>query len=64
MVEASENDAIASIALTWRSEGQGYQFFVDQDEVTLMKFYDGATSFAYFFYENRPLKNVNLEVWQ
>ena len=41
-------------------EAQGYLFFKDQDEVALVKFWNAATSLAWFFYENRPLKNQNV----
>ena len=40
-------------------QGQGYLFFKDEDEVGLVKFWNGAISHAWFFYENRPLKNQN-----
>jgi len=57
LVGASQNDAWAGLHFLWMPQGQGYVFFMDQDEVALVKFWNGATSFAWFFYENRPLKN-------
>jgi hypothetical protein len=60
LVGASQNDAWAGIPFLWMPEVQGYLFFKDQDEVALVKFWNGATSFAWFFYENRPLKNQNV----
>jgi hypothetical protein len=58
LVGANQNDAWAAIHFGWDSEGYG--FFKDQDEVALVKWYNGAQSLAWFFYENRPLKNQNV----
>jgi sugar lactone lactonase YvrE len=60
LVGASQNDAWAGIHFLWEPELQGYLFCKDQDEVALMKFWNGASSHAWFFYENRPLKNRNV----
>jgi len=58
LVSANQNDAWAMMHFGWDSEG--YAFFKDQDEVALVKWYDGTSSLAWFFYENRPLKNQNV----
>jgi hypothetical protein len=62
LVGANQNDAWAGLHFLfgWPSQAQGYVFFKDEDEVALVKFWNGATSFAWFFYENRPLKNQNV----
>jgi hypothetical protein len=60
LVGASQNDAWASIDFLWQPEMQGYIFFKDQDEIELVKYWNGATSLACFFYENLPLKNQNV----
>jgi hypothetical protein len=57
LVGASQDDAWAGIHFLWMPEVQGYLFFKDQNEVALVKFWNAATSLAWFFYENRPLKN-------
>jgi hypothetical protein len=57
LIGTSENDAWAGLVFNWLPQGQGYAFFKDQDEVAMFKFYNGATSFAFFFYENHPLPN-------
>ncbi len=57
-IGTSENDALAGLA--FNSEGQGYAFFMDEDEVAMMKFYSGGTAYAMFFYETRPLRNGNV----
>lgn len=62
LVSANQNDAWAGLHFLfgWPSQAQGYVFFKDEDEVALVKFWNGATSFAWFFYENRPLKSQNV----
>ena len=60
LVGANQNDAWAGLHYLWMPERQGYLFFKDEDEVGLVKFWNGALSHAWFFYENRPLKNQNL----
>ncbi len=62
LVSANQNDAVASIGLVWEAPalGSGYQFFKDEDEIGLLKFYNGATSYAWFFYTNQPIKNQNV----
>lgn len=60
LVGANQNDAWAGPHFLWLPGGQGYAFFKDQDEVALLKFWNGATSLAWFFYENRPIKNQNV----
>ncbi|MBI2925633.1 MAG: hypothetical protein HYY24_08010 [Verrucomicrobia bacterium] len=60
LVGANQNDALAGLHFLWMPQGQGYLFFKDGDEVAFLKFWNGATSFAWFFYENRPLKNQNV----
>jgi hypothetical protein len=62
LVSANQNDAFAAIALNWAAPalGSGYMFFKDEDEIGLLKFYNGATSFAWFFYSNQPIANQNV----
>lgn len=63
LVSVSQNDAFAAIALNWGAApdlGSGYMFFKDEDEVGLMKFYNRATSFAWFFFSNQPITNRNV----
>ena len=64
LVSANQNDAVAAIALNWAvpgpAFGSGYMFFKDDDEIALLKFYNGATSFAWFFYSNQPIANQNV----
>jgi hypothetical protein len=60
LVGANQNDALAGLHFLWSPEGQGYLFFKDEDEVGLVKFWNGATALAWFFYENRPIKNHNV----
>jgi hypothetical protein len=62
LVSANQNDAFAAIALNWAAPalGSGYMFFKDEDEIALLKFYNGATSFAWFFYSNQPIANLNV----
>jgi hypothetical protein len=62
LVSVNQNDAFAAIALNWAvpALGSGYMFFKDDDEIVLLKFYNGATSFAWFFYTNQPVKNQNV----
>ncbi len=60
LVGISENDAWAGLHFLWLPSGQGYILFKDQDEIALCKFYNGATAIAWFFYENRTLKNENV----
>jgi hypothetical protein len=64
LVSANQNDAFAAIALNWAVSGpalgSGYMFFKDEDELVLLKFYNGARSFAYFFYTNQPIANQNV----
>jgi hypothetical protein len=62
LISASQNDAFAGLAINYISGGlgNGYMFSKDEDELWLMKFYDGATKFAWLFYTNQPLKNENI----
>jgi len=60
LVGANQNDAWAGLHFLWSSDGKGYALWKDQDEVALLKFWNGAGSFAWFFYENRPIKNQNV----
>jgi hypothetical protein len=60
LVGANQNDAWAGLHFLWSPGGQGYAFFKDQDEVALLKFWNGATSLAWFFYENHPITNQNV----
>ena len=60
LVGANQNDALASINFLWLPAGQGYLFYKGQDEVWLIKFYNGTASLATFFWENIPLKNTNV----
>lgn len=62
LISASQNDAFAGLAFNYLigGHGNGYMFSKDEDELWLMKFYDGATKFAWLFYTNQPLKNENV----
>jgi hypothetical protein len=60
LVGASENDAWAGLHFLWKPQFQGYLFFKDEDEVALVKFWNGATSLAWFFYENLPIQNQDV----
>jgi hypothetical protein len=60
LVGANQNNAWAGLHFLWVPQGQGHLFVKDEDEVGLVKFWDGANSFAWFFYEPRPLKNQNV----
>jgi len=60
LVGASQNDAWAGLHFLWSPQGQGYLLFKDEDEVGLVKFWNGATSLAWFFYENRPITNQDV----
>jgi hypothetical protein len=64
LVSANQNDAFAAIALNWAvpgpAFGSGYMFFKDDDEIALLKFYNQATSFAWFFYSNQPIAKQNV----
>jgi hypothetical protein len=60
LVGANQNDAWAGLHFLWKPQIQGYAFFKDQDEVALLKFWNGASSFAWFFYTNQPIKNQNV----
>jgi hypothetical protein len=60
LVGANQNDAWAGLHFLWSPGGQGYAFFKDQDEIALLKFWNGASSFAWFFYTTQPIKNQNV----
>lgn len=60
LVGANQNDAWAGLHFFWIPGGAGYILFKDQDEVALVKSYNGANSSAWFFYENLPVKNQNV----
>ncbi len=60
LVGANQNDAWAGLHFLWKPQSQGYAFFKDQDEVALLKVGNGASSFAWFFYTNQPIKNQNV----
>jgi hypothetical protein len=62
LVSANQNDAWASVHFLWNlwNSGQGYIFYKDQDEIALVKFWNGGDSGAWFFYEQRPLENTNV----
>jgi hypothetical protein len=59
LVGGSPNDAWAGLHFFWTLD-HGYAFFKDEDEVGLVKFWNGATSLAWFFYETNLLKNQNV----
>jgi hypothetical protein len=62
LISASQNDAFASLAFNYLigGLGNGYMFNKGEDELSLMKFYAGATKFAWLFHTNQPLKNENV----
>jgi predicted amidohydrolase/N-acetylneuraminic acid mutarotase len=60
LVRANQNDVWASVHFSWNTHGNsGYIFWKDEDELALAKFWDGGSSVAWFFYEQRPVKNSN-----
>ncbi len=61
LISASQNDVWGSVHFLWNTRGgAGYAFCKDEDEVALMKFWNGTNSMVWFFYEQRPLKNENV----
>lgn len=62
LISASQNDAWASLAINYLigGHGNGYMFSKGGDGLSLMKFYDAASKFAWFFSTNQPLKNENV----
>jgi hypothetical protein len=61
LVGANQNDAWAGINFWWDTLGTGYIFWKDPDEVGLLKYYNGNSSLAWFFYQtNQPIKNQNV----
>ncbi len=63
LISASQNDAYASLAINYLIGGQagnGYMFNKGGDALSLMKFYDAATKYAWFSSTNQPLKNANV----
>ncbi len=62
LVSANQNDAFAGIVFNWDipSLGSAYAFVKDEDELGLTKIYSGASSFAWFYYTNQPVKNQNV----
>ncbi len=59
LVSANQNDVWGGIHVVWWGEGV-YAFFKGKDEVALLKFFGSEQRLAWFFYENRPLKNQNV----
>ncbi len=62
LISAPQSEAWASVALNYIIGGlaNGYMFNKGGDGLSLMKFYNGATKFAWFFSANQPLKNANV----
>ncbi len=62
LVSASQNDVYASLAINYLigGGGNGYMFNKGGDGLSLMKFYNNASAFAWFFSTNQPLKNANV----
>ncbi|MBM3882765.1 MAG: hypothetical protein FJ387_24090 [Verrucomicrobia bacterium] len=60
LVAANPNDGFAGLHFLWAPQAHGYAFFKDEDEVGLLKFWNDATTFAWFFYETNLLKNQNV----
>jgi hypothetical protein len=62
LVSASQNDALASLAINYLigGRGNGYMFNKGGDGLSLMKFYNNASAYAWFFYTNQSLKNENV----
>jgi hypothetical protein len=62
LIRASQSDAFASLAFNYQIGGlaNGYMFNKNENGLSLMKFYDGATRFAWFFFANQPVKNENV----
>jgi hypothetical protein len=61
LVSANQKDAFAGLGFVWLNpDGKGYMFTKDEDELTLCKLYNNASSFAWFFDTNQPIKNQNV----
>ncbi len=63
LVSANQNEAYANLVINYSISGwagYGYMFNKDEDGLSLVKIYDGATKFAWFFSTNQPLKNENV----
>ena len=61
LVSANQNEVWGSAHFLWNNRGgAGYVFWKDQDELALNKFWNGTDSMAWFFYEQRSLKNQNV----
>jgi len=62
LISASQADAYASLVFNYliNGLGNGYMFNKNENGLSLMKFYAGATKFAWFFSTNQPLKNENV----
>lgn len=62
LVSASQNDAFANLAFNYviGGQGNGYMFNKGGDGLSLAKFYDVPSKFAYFFATNQPLKHENV----
>jgi hypothetical protein len=62
LISASQNDVYANLAVNYLigGQGNGYMFNKGADGLSLMKFYNNASAFAWFFSTNQPLKNENV----
>jgi len=62
LVAGSRNDAFAHLQLVWYegTSTHAYAFYKDQDEIGLMKAWNGGRALAFFFDINQPLKNQNV----
>jgi hypothetical protein len=61
LVVADPNGAWAGLHFLWLlPQAHGYVFFKDEDRVSLIKFWNNASAYAWFFDETIQLKNENV----
>ncbi len=60
LVGVNQNDVLADLHVWGDPYAATYGFFKGSDGVGLLKAWNWATSWAWFFYESRPLKNTNV----
>lgn len=62
VVGANQNDAFAHLQFLWYEGAttHAYTLYKDQDEIGLMKSWNGGGSLAFFFATNQPIKNQNV----
>lgn len=61
LVAANQSRGLAGLHFLWMNENlYGYLLFKGENEVALVKFWNAAGSFAWFFYQTNQLKNQNV----